>query len=72
MLVDRPDQVEAARDDVRARQTAARRRLVQATLPADLDQRLIELQLDLGDDPDRTATYEQLWATAIWLWLRST
>ena len=72
MLVDRPDQVEAELVDVRAEQNGARRRLVQATLPADLDQRLVELHLDLGDDPDRAATYEQLWAAAIRLWLRST
>jgi hypothetical protein len=49
-----------------------RRRLVQATLPAELDQSFVELQLDLSDRDGGAATYEQLWTTAVTLWLRST
>ena len=48
-----------------------RRRLVQATLPIELDQRLVEVQLDVSEAGTRAATYEQLWAIAVMLWLRS-
>ena len=51
---------------------SGRRRLVQATLPIELDQRLIEVQLDVSEAGHRSATYEQLWAIAVMLWLRST
>ena len=52
--------------------SAVRRRLVQATLPADLDKGLVDLQLDLGELSVEPVTYEELWAAAIGLWLEST
>ena len=48
------------------------RRLVQATLPAEVDQRLVEAHLDLNDGPDDPITYERLWAAIIMLWLQAT
>jgi hypothetical protein len=50
----------------------APRRLVQATLPAEVDQRLVEVHLDLNDGPDGPITYERLWAAIIMLWLQVT
>lgn len=44
-------------------------RLVQATLPADLDRRLAACHLDLQDELDDSVTYEQLWELAIRLWV---
>ncbi len=58
--------------DANHRAAPVRRRLVQATLPIDVDQRLIEIQLELSEQPGSAATYENLWAAAIALWLRST
>lgn len=58
--------------DANHRAAPTRRRLVQATLPVDVDQRLVEIQLELSEQPGSAATYENLWAAAIALWLRST
>jgi hypothetical protein len=44
-------------------------RLVQATLPIDLDRRLAALHIDLNEALDRRVTFEQLWAGAIALWM---
>ena len=44
-------------------------RLVQVTLPIELDQRFRNCYLDLNDRSDRRVTYEELWAAAIDLWL---
>ncbi len=44
-------------------------RLVQATIPLDLDQALGELRLDLSDELGRDVSYEQLWAAALLIWL---
>jgi hypothetical protein len=44
-------------------------RLVQATIPLDVDQTLAELRLDLSDELGRDVSYEQLWATALLIWL---
>lgn len=44
-------------------------RLVQATIPLDVDQRLAELRLDLSDELGRDVSYEQLWAAALLIWL---
>ena len=46
-------------------------RLVQATIPVELDQALGELRLDLADEFGRDVAYEQLWAAALLIWLRA-
>jgi hypothetical protein len=46
-------------------------RLVQATIPLELDQALGELRLELVDELGHEVRYEQLWATALLLWLRA-
>jgi hypothetical protein len=46
-------------------------RLVQATIPADLDVAFGELRLDLADEIGRDVPYEQLWAAALLIWLRA-
>jgi ABC-type transport system involved in cytochrome c biogenesis ATPase subunit len=44
-------------------------RLVQATLPIDLDRHLAALHIDLNEGLERRVTFEQLWAGAIALWI---
>lgn len=58
--------------DVRrlAGQATAGPRLVQATIPLDLDRALVELRLDLADELGHDVAYEQLWAAALLTWLR--
>jgi hypothetical protein len=46
-------------------------RLVQATIPTELDIAFSELRLDLADELGRDVPYEQLWAAALLIWLRS-
>ena len=46
-------------------------RLVQATIPLELDLALGELRLDLADEFGRDVPYEQLWAVALLIWLRA-
>ena len=46
-------------------------RLVQATIPIDLDHALGELRLELADESGHEVRYEQLWAVALLLWLRA-
>jgi hypothetical protein len=59
--------------DVRrlADQASAGPRLVQATIPIELDQALGELRLDLADELGRDVPYEQLWAAALLIWVRA-
>jgi hypothetical protein len=52
-------------------QAAAPPRLVQATIPADLDIAFSELRLDLADELGRDVSYEQLWAAALLIWARA-
>ena len=52
-------------------QATALPRLVQATIPADLDIAFSELRLDLSDELGRDIPYEQLWAAALLIWLRT-
>lgn len=52
-------------------QATAAPRLVQATIPTDLDVAFSELRLDLADELGRDVSYEQLWATALVIWLRT-
>jgi hypothetical protein len=54
-----------------AEQSTVGPRLVQATIPVDLDHALGELRLDLADEFGRDIPYEQLWAAALLLWLRA-
>jgi len=73
MLVGQAPRVDVTLDGVRRSDAATvRRRLVQATLTADLDQDLVDMHLDLSERAESGATYEQLWTTAIHLWLDST
>jgi len=53
-----------------AGQASAGPRLVQATIPLDLDRALSELRLDLADELGHDVAYEQLWAAALLTWLR--
>jgi hypothetical protein len=46
-------------------------RLIQATIPVDLDHALGELRLDLADEFGRDVPYEQLWAAALLIWVRA-
>lgn|GEM_PF-5181102 len=46
-------------------------RLIQATIPLDLDHALGELRLDLADEFGHDVPYEQLWAAALLIWLRA-
>ncbi len=59
-------------NDVRrlADEATAGPRLVQATIPLELDRALGELRLDLSDELGRNVAYEQLWAAALLIWLR--
>jgi hypothetical protein len=70
----------AQRDEVGRRLSEVRRladeatvtpRLVQATIPAALDIAFSELRLDLADEIGRDVPYEQLWAAALLIWVRS-
>lgn len=73
LLVARGRRVEATLEGVRGTDPATvRRRLVQATLPVDLNRALVDLQLDLGDRSATPTTYEQLWTSAVQLWLEAT
>jgi hypothetical protein len=59
--------------DVRrmADQATVSPRLVQATIPTDLDGAFGELRLDLADEIGHDIPYEQLWAAALLIWLRT-
>ena len=46
-------------------------RLIQATIPVDLDHALGQLRLDLADEFGRDTPYEQLWAAALLIWVRA-
>lgn len=46
-------------------------RLVQATIPAELDRALGELRLELAEERGQDVRYEQLWAVALLLWTRA-
>jgi hypothetical protein len=46
-------------------------RLVQATIPNELDDAFGELRLDLTDEIGHDVPYEQLWAAALLIWLRA-
>jgi hypothetical protein len=71
-LADRKD-LDRRLGDVRrmADQATATPRLVQATISADLDIAFSELRLDLTDELGRDVPYEQLWAAALLIWLRT-
>jgi hypothetical protein len=60
-------------DEVRTigERPSAGRRLVQSTIPSNLDQRFSELRLDLSDRLGHDVSYELLWASALLLWVRS-
>jgi hypothetical protein len=48
------------------------RRLVQATLPREVERLLLEAHLSLNEAGGPDTTYEQLWTLAIVMWLRQT
>ncbi len=72
MLAER-DELPRRLADVRrlAGQATTGPRLIQATIPLDLDQALGELRLDLADEFGSDVSYEQLWAAALLIWLRA-
>ena len=72
MLAER-DELPRRLADVRrlAGQATVGPRLIQATIPLDLDQALGELRLDLADEFGSDVSYEQLWAAALLIWLRA-
>lgn len=47
------------------------RRLLQSTIPSDIDRKFSELRLDLSDAGGRDVSYELLWASALLLWVRA-
>ena len=49
----------------------AGRRLLQSTIPSDIDRKFSELRLDLSDAGGRDVSYELLWASALLLWVRA-
>ncbi len=71
LLLARRSEISRRLTDVRrlAGQATAGPRLVQATIPLDLDRALGELRLDLSDEFGRDIAYEQLWAAALLIWL---
>ena len=73
LLVGDPERAGEILAEVRgADVTEVRRRLVQATLPEQLDLRLVELRLDLGRAPEGAVTYEHLWTACLLMWIEST
>jgi hypothetical protein len=66
-LLDHPDTI-VLLDTVRA-DADAPKRLIQATLPVELDRRFAERRLDIDERVDRRITYELLWAAAVELWI---
>ena len=72
LLADRADAARRLDEPRRlSDQATATPRLVQATIPADLDTGFSELRLDLADELGRDVSYEQLWAAALLLWVRT-
>ena len=71
LLFTRRTEIAERMTDVRrlADDATAGPRLVQATIPLDVDQRLGELRLDLSDELGRDVSYEQLWAASLLIWL---
>jgi hypothetical protein len=68
------------RSEIGARLTEARRladqatatpRLVQATIPTEVDEAFGQLRLDLADEIGHDVPYEQLWAAALLMWVRA-
>ena len=73
LLLTHRDDVVRRLTEVRALATQATTvpRLVQATIPDDLDAAFGELRLDLADEMGRDVSYEQLWAAGLLMWLRA-
>ena len=73
LLLAQRDELARRLADVRllADQSTVAPRLVQATIPLELDHALGQLRLDLADEFGRDVPYEQLWAAALLIWLRA-
>jgi hypothetical protein len=73
LLLDHRDDVVERLAEVRrvADAATATPRLVQATIPSELDDAFTELRLDLADDTGHDVPYEQLWAAALLMWMRT-
>ncbi len=72
-LIDDAADIDRILDELgRGRGEPVRRRLVQATVPDELDHRFVLVHLELSERDAGAATFEQLWAAAVLLWLRST
>jgi hypothetical protein len=54
-----------------ADEATASPRLVQATIPSELDEAFGQLRLDLADEIGHDVPYEQLWAAALLMWVRA-
>jgi hypothetical protein len=73
LLLAQPAEVARRLTEVRrlGDQATAGPRLVQATIPTDLDRAFSELRLDLADEFGHDVPYEQLWSAALLIWLRA-
>ena len=73
LLVAQRGELDRRLADVRrmADQSTVGPRLIQATIPLDLDQALSELRLDLADEFGHDVPYEQLWAASLLIWVRA-
>ncbi len=73
LLIAQPAEATSLIEEVRTigEKPSAGRRLVQSTIPANLDRLFGELRLDLSDKLGRDVSYELLWASALLLWVRS-
>ena len=73
LLLAQRDELARRLADVRllADQSTLAPRLVQATIPLELDHALGQLRLDLADEFGRDVPYEQLWAAALLIWLHA-
>ena len=72
LLIAKRAQVPSLVDEVRAiGEKSGARRLVQSTIPFNLDRMFSELRLDISDKLGRDVSYEMLWGSALLLWVRS-
>ena len=72
LLIAKRSQAPSLVDEVRAiGEKSGARRLVQSTIPFNLDRMFSELRLDISDKLGRDVSYEMLWGSALLLWVRS-
>lgn len=72
LLLAKRTQIPSLIEDVQAiGEKSGARRLVQSTIPFNLDRMFCELRLDLSDKLGRDVSYELLWGSALLLWVRA-